>query len=145
MIAAGHATALNLIDELSAFLNQSNRHKHPARTAAGSLSQSARDFTPPYRSPPLVLGAELARASIEDSESTAGNLQVEVILAEITTGVGHLNDELFASDRARCEDQRVARTAPVSFSLTLHTRQTHAMPPLGNGTELTAIVAAAKP
>ena len=88
----------------------------------------------------------LAGASIEDTETTTRDLEIEVVVAKITTRVGHLNDEFLASDWTACEDQRIASATPIRFSLTLNTmerRHTHAH--IITVVLLTATVAAAKP
>jgi hypothetical protein len=55
--ALGHVTSLNVTEGLSAFLNQSNLHWHPALSLAGKLSHCEREEMPPYCAPQPFLGA----------------------------------------------------------------------------------------
>jgi hypothetical protein len=54
---AGQVTSLKLTVGLSAFLNQSNLHLHPAWSFAGKFSHSERDEMPPYCWPQPLDGA----------------------------------------------------------------------------------------
>lgn len=67
--------------------------------------------------PAVCRRSPLRLASVEDSDTAAGNLQVKVILAQIVSRVGDLHDHALAGDCSRGEGQLVARAAVVRLSL----------------------------
>jgi hypothetical protein len=58
----------------------------------------------------------LAGAAVEDTDTTPWNINVKVVLAEITTGIGGLDNHLLASNRAGSEGEFVASAAPLALA-----------------------------
>jgi hypothetical protein len=49
--------------------------------------------------------AELRCAAVKDANAASGHLDIEVVLAEVATGVGGLDDHGLAGHRTGCEAQ----------------------------------------
>ena len=54
--------------------------------------------------------APLGGAAVEDADAAAGDLDVEVVVGEVATGVGRLDDHGLASDGAGGEGQTIWRS-----------------------------------
>jgi hypothetical protein len=57
----------------------------------------------------------LARATVENADTSTWDEKVELIGAKIATGIGSLNDQLLTLHRAGCECEFVALAAPSSL------------------------------
>lgn len=56
-------------------------------------------------------------ASVEDTDTASGDLQVKVVVAQVAASVGDLDDHLLALDLARAERQLVATAAEIALGL----------------------------
>jgi len=78
----------------------------------------ARGDTAVLLAPTLRRSTPLGSAGIEDTHTTTGHGKIEVVLSEVTAGVGGLHDHLLAAHGSGREGQLVAGAAPSALGLT---------------------------
>jgi hypothetical protein len=66
--------------------------------------------------PAVGWSTKLACTCVVNSNASAWHGDVEVVLSEVTAGVGGLDDHLLATDGSGCEGQSVAYTLAVSLA-----------------------------
>jgi hypothetical protein len=82
--------------------------------------ESRREFRASIAAKTTVLGsparsrsAPLSAASVEQTNATTGDSEIELALADVAAGVGGLNDHLLACNRGGSESELVARAAGI--------------------------------